>query len=181
LEDEHRGLLIAGRGLCSYEILRDGSNTMALDLLRAVGEIGDWGDFPAPMMQVKGEHTLQYAIIPYRADEKAEAFETAYGFVQDRFHAIQTGKHDGVWEINQPVVSIEGDFITCTAMKQAEDQNGYILRVCNVSENEQRFKIESACEVEETNLAEQITVQQQIDKKSIAVPPKKIKTYRIKL
>ena len=32
LEDDKRGLLIAGRGLCSYEILRDGSNTMALDL-----------------------------------------------------------------------------------------------------------------------------------------------------
>ncbi len=181
LEDDQRGLLIAGRGLCSYEILRDGSNTMALDLLRAVGEIGDWGDFPAPMMQVKGEHTLQYAIIPYAAEEKAIAFENAYGFAQDRFHAIQTGKHDGVWEPNQSVVSIQGDFVTCTAMKQAEDQNGYILRVCNVSENEQRFRIESACEVEETNLAEQITVQQQIDKKNIAVPPKKIKTYRIKL
>ena len=180
LEDDKRGLLIAGRGLCSYEILRDGRNTMALDLLRAVGEIGDWGDFPAPMMQVKGEHTLQYAIIPYAAEEKARAFENAYGFAQDRFYAIQTEKHEGSFEVNKPVISMDGDFITCTALKQAEDGNGYILRVCNVSEDEQILKIEGNCEIQETNLAEKLIEQQFLDSKNITIPMKKIKTYRMK-
>ncbi|MBQ3049054.1 MAG: alpha-mannosidase, partial [Oscillospiraceae bacterium] len=95
LEDPASGVLVAVKGLCSYEILRDGKNTMALDLLRAVGEIGDWGDFPAPMMQVKGEHVLNYAIIPYAPQDKAAAFESAYGFAQDRFCAVQTGRHGG--------------------------------------------------------------------------------------
>ena len=180
LEDDKRGLLIAGRGLCSYEILRDGRNTMALDLLRAVGEIGDWGDFPAPMIQVKGEHTLQYAIIPYAAEEKARAFENAYGFAQDRFYAIQTEKHEGSFEVNKPVISMDGDFITCTALKQAEDGNGYILRVCNVSEDEQILKIEGNCEIQETNLAEKLIEQQFLDSKNITIPMKKIKTYRMK-
>ena len=179
LEDEQRGLIIAGRGLCSYEILRDGKNTMALDLLRAVGEIGDWGDFPAPMMQVKGDHTLEYALIPYAAEEKAAAFENAYGFAQDRFYAIQTGKHEGSYMLNQPIISVEGDFITCTAMKQAEDGTGYILRVCNVSEEDQALKIEGNCEIEETNLAEKLT-EQLLNPQNIKVPMKKIKTYRIK-
>lgn len=180
LEDEKRGLLIAGRGLCSYEILRDGINTMALDLLRAVGEIGDWGDFPAPMMQVKGEHTLQYALIPYAVEEKAIAFENAYGFAQDRFYAIQTGKHEGSSMMNKPVVSMDGEFITCTAMKKAEDGKDYILRVCNVSEDEQILNIEGNCEIEETNLAEKMTGQQLLDSKNIKIPMKKIKTYRVK-
>ena len=180
LEDNQRGLLIAGRGLCSYEILRDGNNTMALDLLRAVGEIGDWGDFPAPMMQVKGEHTLQYAIIPYAAEKKAVAFEDAYGFAQDRLFAMQTGKHEGEGRLDQPIVCIEGDFITCTAVKQAEDKTGYILRVCNVSKNKQTLQIQGVCQIEETNLAEKQTVSQQTVENPISVLPKKIKTYRIK-
>jgi alpha-mannosidase len=132
------------------------------------------------MMQVKGEHTLQYAIIPYAAEEKAIAFENAYGFAQDRFYAIQTEKHEGSFEVNKPVISMDGDFITCTAMKQAEDGNGYILRVCNVSEDEQILKIEGNCQIEETNLAEKLIEQQFLDSKNITIPMKKIKTYRMK-
>ena len=81
--------------------------------------------------------------------------------------------------LNQPIIRVEGDFITCTAMKQAEDGKGYILRVCNVSEGEQILKIEGNCEIEETNLAEKLT-EQLLNPQNIKVPMKKIKTYRIK-
>lgn len=180
LEDSSGGLLIAGRGLCSYEILRDGKNTMALDLLRAVGEIGDWGVFPAPMMQAKGEHILNYAIIPYAPQEKSIAFENAYCFAEDRLHAVQTGKHFGMLLPNQPLLKLTGDFVTVTALKQAENCDGYILRICNVSNQNQVARIEmNGCALE-TNLAELVDTSMLKSEKNVTVQAKKIKTYRLK-
>ena len=180
LEDSMGGLLIAGRGLCSYEILRDGKNTMALDLLRAVGEIGDWGVFPAPMMQVKGEHVLNYAIVPYALEEKAAAFENAYCFAEDRIHIVQTGKHDGTLSPNKLILKVNGDFITTTAIKQAEDSNGVILRICNVSNDYQLVHLVLNGSVSETNLAEQDSGHVINTEENTTVQPKKIKTYRLK-
>ena len=37
------GLTVANQGLNEYEVLRDGRNTIAVTLLRSVGELGDWG------------------------------------------------------------------------------------------------------------------------------------------
>lgn len=185
LEDAKGGMLIASRGLCSYEILRDGKNTMALDLLRAVGQIGDWGDFPAPQMQIKQELTLNYSIIPYSADEKTQAFENAYAFAEDRLYAVQTGKHTGRLQANKPLLKLDGSFITCNAVKQAENKDGIILRVCNVSEQEQNLLIDvsgNGYEIYETNLAEKDDhlIAKGKNLVSIRVMPKKIKTYRLK-
>lgn len=185
VEDVKGGLLIAGRGLCSYEVLRDGRNTLALDLLRAVGQIGDWGDFPTPAMQVKQAIILHYAIVPYTAKEKALAFDAAYGFVEDHLSAVQTGRHEGALEANKPLLQLEGDLITCTAIKQAENAKGIILRLCNVSEQEQELTIRYSENIfraaTETNLAETenapVSVKQ--SRISCTVSPKKIKTYRL--
>ena len=40
------GLTVANFGLNKYEVLRDGRNTIAVTLLRSVGELGDWGLLP---------------------------------------------------------------------------------------------------------------------------------------
>ncbi|GAE04327.1 alpha-mannosidase [Paenibacillus sp. JCM 10914] len=46
------GLTVANQGLNEYEVLRDGRNTIAITLLRSVGELGDWGYFPTPEASV---------------------------------------------------------------------------------------------------------------------------------
>ena len=143
---------------------------------------GDWGEFPAPMMQVKGEHILRYALIPYAPRDKSLAFENAYGFAEDRFSAVQTGKHNGKIIPNQPVLTLEGDFITCTAIKKAEDQDGYILRVCNVSGEDRQFCITTPMgQFQETNLAEKQWGEMVDTTEAIGVKPKKIKTYRFRI
>ncbi len=186
VEDNQGGLLVAGRGLCSYEVLRDGRNTMALDLLRSVGEIGDWGDFPTPAMQVKQALTLHYAIVPYAEKDKADAFDAAYGFAEDHLYAVQTDRHEGELEANKPLLQIEGDFITCTAIKQAENANGIIVRVCNVSQEKQELTLCYAQgtfgAVSETNLAETENDSLSVRQNTVhcLVQPKKIKTYRFK-
>lgn len=141
IEDKDGGLLVAGRGHNEYEILRDGKNTMALTLLRAVGEMGDWGDFPTPDMQLKREITLNYSIIPYSAERKAQAYRSAYTFAGDFVSVSQTGKHTGSIPVNVPVIKVEGDYIVFSALKKAENSDDAVLRIYNVSENKENAVI----------------------------------------
>ncbi|MBO4931050.1 MAG: hypothetical protein J6I42_02600, partial [Clostridia bacterium] len=65
VEDSARGVFVAGRGLNEYEVLRDEGHTMSLTIHRGTHELGDWGDFPTPDAQCKGELTVEYSLVPY--------------------------------------------------------------------------------------------------------------------
>lgn len=60
LFDGEKGVTIGNYGLNEYEILPD-NNTIAITLLRSVGEMGDWGYFPTPEAQCLGQHSLSYS------------------------------------------------------------------------------------------------------------------------
>lgn len=186
IEDDNNGLLVAVKGLCEYEALRDGKNTLALTLLRSVGEVGDWGVFPAPEMQLLGKKmVLNYAVIPYCAENKADAFDSAYAFAGDFTYAYQTDRHSGSIAPNTPFVTVKGDYSVFSALKSAENRNGTILRIYSVSEQTENIEIEinnsfiqSAFEtkLDETNDIKLDVVDSKI---TLAIPPKKIKTFRI--
>ncbi|WP_099224922.1 alpha-mannosidase [Listeria costaricensis] len=53
---------VIAEGLPEYEVARDGS-VIELTLFRAVSEIGDWGDFPAPEAQTKRALTFTYYVM----------------------------------------------------------------------------------------------------------------------
>lgn len=53
------GVTIGNYGLNEYEVLKD--NTLAITLLRCVGELGDWGYFPTPEAQCLGKHVMKYS------------------------------------------------------------------------------------------------------------------------
>ena len=89
------GLTVANQGLNEYEVLRDGRNTIAVTLLRSVGELGDWGYFPTPEAQCIGVHTVRMEVIPHQGDGIASgAYAEAYQF-QIPWTATQTGVHTG--------------------------------------------------------------------------------------
>ena len=44
-----KGVTVSNKGLNEYEIL--GDDTIAVTILRASGELGDWGYFPTPEAQ----------------------------------------------------------------------------------------------------------------------------------
>lgn len=187
IEDKLGGILVSSRGLCEYEVLRDGRNTMALTLLRAVGQIGDWGVFPTPNMQLKKELCLEYSIIPYSNNLKSKAFNDAYTFAGDFFCTCQTNKHIGILEPGNNFISVEGDFIAFSALKKAENNDGIILRIYNVSNTERIAKLivnsYKFSEIYETNLGESEFKKINIDEgeKSIFIPAKKIKTIFFKI
>src|SRR5699024_12498497 len=97
-------------GLNEYEMLRDGRNTIAITLLRSVGEVGEWGYFPTPEAQCLGEHTVSFAI--YLADcEAVTSYKQAYQY-QITW---------STWQVGVQVGSLEavGSFIDCKGAKIA--------------------------------------------------------------
>lgn len=186
IEDEKGGLLVAGRGNHEYEILRDGKNTMALTLLRAIGKIGDWGDFPTPDMQLKKELTLSYSVIPYCAENKAAAFRSAYTFAGDFTAVSQTDRHSGTIIPDNSVIELRGDYIVFSTLKKAENSDDAVLRIYNVSESEQTAIIKLDENVFSdaalTNLAETVEESVSVVNGAITlrVAPKKIITLMLK-
>lgn len=136
LEGEGRSLGIANRGLHEYEILRDGKNTAAVTLLRCVAEMGDWGVFPTPKAQCKGEYVLEYSVIPYAGD-RGSAVNAAYAFAAPSVIGIGTDSHEGDLPASRRYLAIDNPMVRMSALKKAEDRDSLILRVYNLSEQDE--------------------------------------------
>ena len=131
VSDEQKGLTIANQGLPEYEILRDGHNTIAITLLRAVDRLGDWGVFPTPEAQCEGDFEFDYAIIPHteklessRADLEARAFNTP-------LHAIQIRENAGKLPSKSSFIDIQPQKLVLSSIKKAEDRDSLIVRFYN--------------------------------------------------
>ncbi|SDM55866.1 alpha-mannosidase [Sediminibacillus halophilus] len=95
ISDNANGLTIATKGLNEYEILED-RNTIAVTMLRSVGEMGDWGVFPTPEAQCLGENTAEWMVIPHkRGVLESHAFQEAYQYLIPCF-CEQTTIHPGI-------------------------------------------------------------------------------------
>lgn len=131
VSDATGGLTIAHRGLPEYEVLRDEDRTIALTLLRSVGELGDWGDFPTPDAQCIGRPMrASYAIIPHEgplrgsADLEARAFHT-------QLRVVQTDRHAGTLPSRASWIRLEPAWLVLSAVRWAEDRDAFIVRFYN--------------------------------------------------
>lgn len=138
VEGERDCLAVANRGLCEYEVLRDGRNTMAVTLLRCTGEIGDWGVFPTPKGQCIGRYVLEYAPIMYNAKNKARGYSLAYAFAGRPAIAVQTGRHGGELPASRTYLAYDNAYIRMSALKKAEESESLIFRCFNVSRAAQK-------------------------------------------
>lgn len=178
------GLMIANRGLHEYEILRDGRNTLAVTLLRAVGEIGDWGVFPTPLGQKKGTWTLEYSMIPYSADNRAEGYREGYTFSYPAVLAVGTPKHEGTLPAAADYVRFDSEFIRMTAFKKAEERDTAILRFYNTQNETVTLTAEISPAFKSaklTNLDEAVQSDLTLadGKLVMEIPPKKIVTVEL--
>lgn len=182
LENNVKGLAVATRGLHEYEILRDGRNTMALTLLRCVGEMGDWGVFPTPKMQCKGVQTLEYAIVPYAPADRAQGFATAHVFAADPFTVGQVEAQDGTLPAADMLAVVDNPALVTSACKRSEDGRYTVLRMYNPLCEDVAARLTVGAEVTAvyaSNLAEEQGVPLTITDGgvSLTVPAKKIVTY----
>lgn len=136
------GLTIVNEGLPEYEILRDGRNTVALTLLRSVGELGDWGWFPTPEAQCLGAHAAKYSIILHSPSHaRNAAINTAY---QSRvpWTTRQTSVHEGTLPATYAFLTWTGDSIALSSVKRGEDAGDVIVRWFNTSNTPQTLRVQ---------------------------------------
>lgn len=139
-----RGLMVANRGLPEYEILPDGSGSIALTMLRAVGwvsredllsRVGGAGPtIPTEDAQSLGRNTASYAIIPHSGSWlETRAYRIAEEYLVPLYGSV-TGAHAGVRARDGGQVELLGDHtLVVSACKKAEQLDALILRVWNVA------------------------------------------------
>lgn len=133
IDEAEAGLAVANLGLNEYEVLNDGHNTIAVTLLRCVGELGDWGVFPTEEAQCIGEQHAELAIIPYngsadrhRASVETASFQTPWRFVQSEICQGRIPSRFGMLEWS-------GGNLLLSAVKVAEETGDTIYRWYNTS------------------------------------------------
>ncbi len=161
VSDGNIGLMIANRGLPEVEVLSQtpagggapgGSTGIALTLLRCVGWLSR-DDFPGrqghagpaiatPGAQMYGRWTFEYSVIPHlggwrtvaQAATRSAPYRQAYAF-NAPMRAVATAIHAGTLPSVMAFMSAEPETFIISAVKTAEDGNGWIVRGTN-SENE---------------------------------------------
>jgi alpha-mannosidase len=130
ISDDEKGLTIANRGLPEYEVLRE-KNTIAITLLRAIHQLGDWGVFPTPDAQCFGSHIFEYAIIPHAgtlelstADMDARAFNAPLVTTQ-----IKESK--GKLSPKGTFIDLQPQKLVLSSIKKTEDRDSLIIRFYN--------------------------------------------------
>jgi alpha-mannosidase len=148
LSDGLLGLMIANRGLREAEALCPrlglvnelGQAEIALTLLRCVGWLsrddlpnrrGHAGPgLPTPEAQMIGRWEFDYAIIPHRGGWE-QACQQAYAF-NTPFRAAVTNQHSGSLPPVASMIAFEPPEFLVSAIKAAEDGDGWILRGYNL-------------------------------------------------
>ncbi|RPK23317.1 alpha-mannosidase [Paenibacillus xylanexedens] len=141
VSEQNAGLVVANLGLNEYEVLQDGRNTIAVTLLRAVGELGDWGLFPTPEAQCLGEYTFKIEIIPHDGNGAASgAYIEAYQF-QVPWTLAQTEVHPGYLTPSNTPFAWQGDGLAFSSLKVNEDSGDVMLRWFNMTTESATLKL----------------------------------------
>ncbi|WP_342986566.1 alpha-mannosidase [Streptococcus parasanguinis] len=138
LYDDVKGVTVANKGLHEYEIL--GDDTIAVTILRASGELGDWGYFPTPEAQCLRDFEVEYAVECHQAQGRFSAYHRAKA-LQTPMTSLQVEKQEGSVAatgslFNHPALNLPQ--VCPTAFKVAENEEGYILRYYNMSQENVR-------------------------------------------
>ena len=130
LGDATQGITIGNFGLNEYEIL-DGK-TIAVTLLRCVGEMGDWGYFPTPEAQCLGVHQFDYSLEVHSGKDKFATYKHAYA-AQIPFSTKQLSIQVGKLSPKNQYLSIEGETFAITALKRSKLNDKLVARGFNMS------------------------------------------------
>lgn len=160
VQDEAVGVTVTNYGLNEYEVL-SADNTIALTLLRAVGELGDWGYFPTPEAQCLGEHSVSYGITFHGTTDAATNYQDAHA-AQIPFSTINTVASAGKWLPIDSFLTIESPQFLLTALKCKEHDTTIVTRGFNLSSTvESAFKIDlPQYSPQRCNLVEQVSDRQ---------------------
>jgi len=136
VHDDKGGMTIGNFGLNEYEILPT-DNTIAVTLIRCVGEMGDWGYFGTPDAQCLGQFNFEYSLSFHDATTaslNASYLETKTNQVS--IQSVQTDIHEGTKASDDAFLTLQSDDFAVTSLKQAEASDGNILRGYNLTDTD---------------------------------------------
>ena len=171
-QDERDGLAVLNRGAYEYEILPE-RKTIAVTLLRSVGELGDWGPV-----------SMELGILPYAEDDfRADGCMDAVQFQTD-MPSFPLAGGTGELPARGGVLSPAGKGLAVMALKPSEDEKALILRAVNVTDNtsEWTFALPEGYVCFESNITEVRNQRIRTDETGhvrVAAGSKEIKTVRI--
>ena len=179
MRDDVSGLAVANKGLYEYEITDN--NTIAVTLVRAVAELGDWGVFPTELSQQQKKLSLELSVIPY---DKDELVYTEAASFQCPVTALQLFNDSDNTLMNNQVVW-NGNNIRMTAFKLSLDGNDIVMRFVNFADEERTLTINKSEWISNLMLSSVIEedvemLQSDEDKWNIKVKPFEIVTLKVK-
>lgn len=131
-----RGFAVINDGLIEYEVMDDAERTIAVTLLRAFGTFV-FGR-PTPGSQCLGDHLYRFIIYPHDGTwESAKVFEHVRALVAP-VQAILSAPTRGQLPRQASFISLEGDQLIFSALKQAEDGRGFVVRFWNPTSEPQK-------------------------------------------
>ncbi|WP_342478597.1 alpha-mannosidase [Paenibacillus sp. FSL H7-0350] len=144
---DNAGLTVANLGLHEYEILRDGRGTIAVTLLRSVGEMGDWGWFPTPEAQCLGEQTADLLLLPHSGDAVTSGTAAAAYQFQIPWTFAQAEVHAGTIPAVYSAVRWSSKTAAFSSMKLNKERGDVLLRWFNLTAEPCELELESALPV----------------------------------
>ncbi len=198
ISDGKIGAAFTGDGIMEYEVLPM-RRTVCLTLIRAtdrlhVGVLGAGSKFKLPKAQLLGKQSYRYAFIPHSG-----SYENVLTDIERFRHPMYSVQKDFLEEESMPdyerpqqnmptqggFVEVEGAVLT-TAIKPAEDGNGFILRIYNPSSSQEKARIKlypaytiakvEQCRLDEVFVRDVIAIDNCFTAETM---PKKILSFRI--
>ena len=184
LSDNNAGLALFTKGLFEYEVIEDKKCTLSLSLIRAcrikirVSE-EKCTEMSDSEIQCPGHQVFEYALCAHRGNLPKGELLTKAALYYVPVRAAMTGRGRGQLPLQAGVLSIDNTQVHVTAIKQAEDKSGMIMRLFNPAKDTQNitvsfgFNITKAlsCRMDESELDEircdNNTVQLRMDAKKI--------------
>ena len=191
LSDGKNGLALLPRGLFEYEVFDDPTRTMALTLIRAcriklaVSEEKQT-ELPDAGVQCPGVQRFEYGVCAHEGDWQAADLPrlAAEGNVPVR--AVMTGRGRGHLPHECSLFTVAAEGVIVTAVKQAEDGHGMMVRLLNPLQTALTAKLTflravaqaAVCRMDESAVETLVTSGKSV---SVDMAPKKIVTVRVQL
>ncbi|WP_179394153.1 alpha-mannosidase [Lacticaseibacillus absianus] len=142
VHDTHRGVVVGNFGLNEYEVGPQGES-IALTLLRCVGEMGDWGYFATPDAQCQGAFDAAFSLA-FTDGSTAEQLRAMQAARADQVPLIstQTGHHLGQRSTDGTYLTVTNEAFAVTATQQVGAT--MIVRGYNLTDQQQPVAVRVA-------------------------------------
>ena len=172
------------RGLSEYEVTDDDGRAIALTLLRCFSTAGNPTEtyrYQA-LAECLGEHTFRYELCFGAGELPTHTLWQEANALNVPVHAVQTTRHTGTLPQTYSFATVSDPRFAVTALKRAEDGDGFILRGYNESEDEIAVTVETALPHDRAELVtlEELPTGEPLTGLRFTVRPKQIVSIRLR-